>query len=295
VVRSDDITADPRYGQMEPHRGMPAGHLPVRSYLAASVMSRDGEVIGGLFFGHAQVARFDARAEAVLIGLAAQAAVAIEAARLHEAALYELAERRAGEERQRLLLNELNHRVKNTLAAVQSIAFQTLRSARTPIDFRTAFEARLTALSQTHNLLTERSWKEASLADILEAEMEPHGPDAGRFLLRPGAEVRLSPKAAVALGMAIHELATNAAKYGALSTARGQVEVKWTVKGQDLRLDWRERGGPAVTPPERRGFGSRLLEQGLVGELSGEVSMRYEPEGLRCTMVLPMSALEPQP
>ncbi|MDB5440251.1 MAG: histidine kinase [Caulobacteraceae bacterium] len=294
VVRSDDITADPRYGQMAPHYGMPPGHLPVRSYLAASVLSRDGEVIGGLFFGHAQAGVFDMRSEAVLIGLAAQAAVAIEAARLHEAALRELGERRAAEERQRLLLNELNHRVKNTLAAVQSIAFQTLRSARTPFDFRTAFEARLMALSQTHNLLTERSWKEASLADIVEVEMEPHGPDVGRFLLHPGAEVRLNPKAAVALGMAIHELATNAAKYGALSTARGRVEVRWTVKRKELRLDWRERGGPMVSPPQRRGFGSRLLERGLAGELSGEVSMHYEPEGLRCTMRLPMTALEPQ-
>jgi GAF domain-containing protein len=128
TVRSDDITKDPRYGQLAPYYdyGMPKGHLPVTSYLAVPVISRSGEVLGGLFFGHEEPARFTARHEELLVGIAGQAAIGIDNARLYQAAQREIAERRQAEQHRQLLMNELNHRVKNTLATVQSIAAQTL-------------------------------------------------------------------------------------------------------------------------------------------------------------------------
>jgi len=202
----------------------------------------------------------------------------------------DITERRKAEARQALLLNELNHRVKNTLAAVQSIAFQTLRSARTPADFRDAFESRLMALSQTHNLLTEENWEGARLRAVLQTELDAFSGD-GRTLVE-GPDIQLSPKAAVAIGMGFHELATNASKYGSLSTAGGGLTVRWRVEDGCLELVWREEGGPNVSPPGRRGFGSRLLEQGLSAELGGTVQLNYAEQGLTCVMRLPLAGLE---
>ncbi|WP_374654033.1 sensor histidine kinase [Phenylobacterium sp.] len=301
IIRSDDITADPRYGRNAPYHGMPKGHLPVRSYLAVPVVSRSGEVLGGLFFGHPEPARFTERLEHLMAGVGAQAAVAIDNVRLHKAARAEVAERRAAEERQRLLLNELNHRVKNTLASVQSIARQSLQNADDVVTFRRAFEARLMALSQTHNLLTAQNWEGASLLDILAAELRPHGGGraggGSRFTLEGEVDVKLKPKAAVALGMAVHELATNALKYGALSAPEGHVALRLHLIGREddrrLVIEWVESGGPAVSQPARKGFGSRLLERGLTGELAGRVRLDYDPAGLSCRMELPLRGLEP--
>jgi two-component sensor histidine kinase/PAS domain-containing protein len=209
----------------------------------------------------------------------------------------DVTERKEAEERQRLLLNELNHRVKNTLATVQSIASQTLRTATSETAFRDAFEARLVALSKTHNLLTDQNWRGASLHDLVISELRPHagGREGGgsRILLESEHDIRLNPKAAVALGMAMHELATNAVKYGALSVPGGRVTVRSRVDGRCLIVDWVESGGPSVESPRRRGFGSRLLEQGLAGELAGDVRLDYLPAGLVCHMELPLHALEP--
>ena len=208
----------------------------------------------------------------------------------------DVTERKRAEERQRLLLNELNHRVKNTLATVQSIATQTLRNTQDTKTFRDSFEARLLALSQTHNLLTEQNWESASLREIVDAELEAF---AGRERLDfdYARDLRLNPKATVAIGMAVHELATNAAKYGALSTPEGRVTVAWSVDPPQaptrLLLTWTERDGPSVTPPTRRGFGARLLERGLAGELSGVVRLAYDQSGLVCAMTLTLAALEP--
>jgi len=413
VVRSDDITQDPRYGLNAPREGMPEGHLPVRSYLALPVATRRGEVLGGLFFGHPLPGRFTARDETLLVGLGGQVAATIESIRLTAGAMAELTERRRAEERlkfaldaggmgswdldvathayeasdlckrnygrapeepftfadliatlhpddrprvlaaidsairdgadydveyrvvlpsgelrwlhargraaqtaddggarrlagvslditdrkraderQKLLVNELNHRVKNSLATVQSIAAQTLRSSASPEFFREAFETRLIALSQTHDLLTRESWAGASLREVFDVELRAMaGEDRVTFAYE--ADVRLNPKAAVALGMGIHELATNAVKYGALSVPGGGVDVTWTVEEDILRMVWAERGGPPVTPPARRGFGARLLERGLAAELSGGVELNYDAEGLVCQMALPLRALEP--
>jgi len=185
-------------------------------------------------------------------------------------------------EHQRLLLNELNHRVKNTLSTVQSIALQTARQTGAPDAFMTAFEGRLLSLSKTHTTLMNEEWEGAALHDVLEGELLHYG--EGRIDLH-GPAVLLPPRAALALGLVIHELATNASKYGALSSPTGRVGVSWTLDddagGSRLRLEWTERGGPTVTQPTRRGFGSRLIERSLVGELSGDVETYYDAEGFR--------------
>lgn len=413
VVRSDDITQDPRYGRNAPRHGMPEGHLPVRSYLAIPVANRRGEVLGGLIFGHPDAGRFTARDETLLLGMGAQVAATIDSIKLNADARAELdqrrraeerlkfaldsgrmgswdldvatrayeasdlcrmnygrrpdesfgfadlvdtihpddrprilaaiessirdgadydveyrvvhpngdlrwlhargraatiaddggarrlagvsldiTERKRAEERQKLLVNELNHRVKNSLATVQSIAAQTLRSVAAPEFFREAFESRLIALSQTHDLLTRESWEGASLREVIDAEMHAMAAE-DRVSFDYDTDIRLSPKAAVALGMGVHELATNASKYGALSASHGRVIVAWSLDRDVLRLTWTERDGPEVHPPARRGFGARLLERGLAAELSGAVDLTYDAAGVVCLMALPLRALEP--
>jgi two-component sensor histidine kinase len=290
VVRSDDITADPRYGRNSPRKGMPEGHLPVRSYLAVPVTSRSGEVLGGLFFGHSDVGVFTARAEELVRGVAGQAAVAIDNARLYAAAQQEIERRRRSEEQQQLLINELNHRVKNTLATVQSIVAQTSRSGRTAEEVREATEGRLLALSAAHDLLTRHYWEGADVCVVVERALAPfRGDGAGRIRLG-GPRAALAPQQALAIAMALHELATNAVKYGALSVASGRVLVDWTVDDGRLRLNWAEQGGPPVSAPSGRGFGSRLLERGLARDLGGEVRIAFEPAGVRCEIRAPMAA-----
>ena len=204
----------------------------------------------------------------------------------------DITERKRAEDRQKLLVNELNHRVKNSLATVQSIAAQTLRSITSPEFFREAFESRLIALSHTHDLLTRESWEGASLREVVDGELRAMAAE-DRVTFDYASDLRLNPKAAVALGMGIHELATNAVKYGAWSVPGGEVIVAWRQDGDLLRLSWTERGGPPVNNPTRRGFGARLLERGLAAELSGGVELTYDPTGLVCHMALPRRALEP--
>lgn len=183
-------------------------------------------------------------------------------------------------EQQRLLLDELNHRVKNTLATVQAIARQTLRGALTPEDFARAFEARLLALSQTHNALTDSQWAGAGLRQILAQELAPYDPAR---IAMDGPDVNLPARVALSLGMVFHELATNAAKYGALSVETGRLLLTWRAEPPGmLSFEWREAGGPAVAAPSRRGFGSRLIERSIGAELRGQVAIDYAPEGLAC-------------
>lgn len=285
VVRVADVTQDPRYGHNPPHKGMPEGHLGFRSYLAAPVRSRSGEVIGALLFGHEDVGVFTVRAERLIVGLANQAAVAIDNARLYQAAQREIAERRRAEEHQRLLMNELNHRVKNTLATVQSMGAQTMRTGRSLTEAREAFVSRLMALSAAHNLLTAESWESADLEDVVRMGVAAFDePPGARFSVEgPGA--RLKAPHALGLAMALHELGSNAVKYGALSGDGGRVGIAWTLKPSgEIAFVWEEFDGPAVEPPMRRGFGSRLIQEGLARELNGEVTMDYRPQGLRCEL-----------
>ncbi len=279
VLRETDIAATDGEG------GTGEGGLPMRSWLAAPVMGRSGDVLGGLAFGHRKAGRFDARSERVIASLAAQAAIALDNANLWR-------DMRGEMDHRKLLLDELNHRVKNTLATVQSMAAQTLRGADSLPRFHQAFESRLIALSSTHNLLTKGAWKGASLRELLKAELAPFEHESGRVTM-DGPDVRLRPAEATSLGMAFHELTTNAVKYGALSRPEGRLHVGWSLtpfEGREcLSLEWRERGGPQVSPPGRRGFGSRLIERGLVAQHNGKAEMRFEPEGLTCTIDIPLA------
>jgi two-component sensor histidine kinase len=203
----------------------------------------------------------------------------------------DVTDRKLAEARQRLLLDELNHRVKNTLAVVRSIAGQTLRGGRTLAEARDALAERLRALAEAHDLLTGSGWRGAGLRALAEAEL---GPYAGRASAE-GPDLTLGPKAALALGLALHELATNAAKHGALSVPGGRVEVAWGLEGDAnervLRLGWRELGGPPVAATSRHGFGRTLIEQGLRHDLGGEVALEFRPEGLACELRVPASAV----
>ncbi|MDI6623537.1 MAG: HWE histidine kinase domain-containing protein [Brevundimonas sp.] len=191
-------------------------------------------------------------------------------------------------ERQKLMIDELNHRVKNTLATVQSIAMQTARSHGDPRTFAEGFQARLLALSHTHDLLTRSHWEGADLGAILQHETEAHG---SARVSANGPLVALPPAAALSFGMIFHELATNAAKYGALSAPDGRVLVDWSVADQTnprLELVWREIGGPPVAPPDRKGFGSRLIERNVRHDLAGEVELDYAGDGFTATFSIPL-------
>lgn len=183
----------------------------------------------------------------------------------------------------RLLINELNHRVKNTLATVQSMAAQTLRNEPNPTVAFEKFEARLMGLSRVHDILTRESWHGAELREVAERALQPFD-EAGARVSIQGPPVWLQPGGALTMALAFHELATNALKYGALSTAGGHVRLTWTYEADSraLEVTWIETDGPSVSPPTRKGFGSRLIERSLRGELKGEAVMDYRPEGLSC-------------
>jgi two-component sensor histidine kinase len=194
----------------------------------------------------------------------------------------EIEHRRRIERHQNLLLDELNHRVKNTLATVQAMAMQTLKGV--DLAARDSFLARLFALSGQHDLLTLDNWEGASFEGVVRRALRPWREDERTRFQVSGPAVHLDPKKALALGMAFHELASNAATYGAFSNATGTVHVSWTISpDQRLKLVWEERGGPQVAQPERRGFGLRLIEYGLAREISGRVQLDFRPEGLICT------------
>lgn len=386
IVRSDDIRADPRYGKNSPHKGMPKGHLPVVSYLAVPVISRSGDVLGGLFFAHDKPGVFTQESEDIVAGIAAHAAIAIDNARLFQAekrlasivgtsddailtktlegiitSWNDGAERMFGytcaemvgrsvmqlipedrhdeepgiiarisrgerahpyetvrihkngslidislsvspikdqagkvvgastiardvthkvkaERAQRLLVEEMRHRVKNSLATVQAIATQSLRSASE--EERTAFVARLHALAGAHDVLTQENWQRAPLRDIINQALTPFG--STRFTIA-GPYVQVDAGKALQLTMALHELATNAVKYGALSNATGNVQIDWAVVEEDaasrLRLCWKESGGPPVHQTGRKGFGSKLIEVSL-----DRSEVVFAPEGVSCVL-----------
>jgi PAS domain S-box-containing protein len=208
----------------------------------------------------------------------------------------DVTERVLMERHQRLLMAELNHRVKNTLAIVQGLAHQTFRSLGLAEEASNTFEGRLEALSRAHNLLTRENWDSADMRDIVEGALITHGGLTERCTIQ-GPRMRLQPKPAVTLALALHELATNATKYGALSTPGGRIDVIWRVTaGAEPRLiiEWRESGGPPVTPPQRTGFGTRMIERALATELRATAKMNFDPAGLICTIDAPLPPLAPE-
>jgi PAS domain S-box-containing protein len=413
VIRSDDITRDPRYGRMGPHHGMPPGHLPVRSYLAVPVVSRSGEVIGGLFFGHAKNAAFARRHERVMVGIAAQAAVAIDNARLYGAAQAELRKRIAVEdtlreterrlnavldnatvaiflmnERQEcvymnaaaenltgyslaetagralhdvihhtrpdgrhfpreecpidrafpennkeqgeevfvhkdgrfypvaftaspihdeaartvgtiievrditgekqdqrareLLMREVDHRARNALTVVQSIL--RLTSAADIASFRETVLGRVEALARAQGSLADRQWHGAPLSEVVEGALAAVASPEHYELVGPS--LMLAPEQVQPVSMIVHELATNARKYGALSSPGGRLRVAWRTGEGDVEITWREEGGPPVQEPEKKGFGSRLIRE-LAAQLGGSFSKAWLVSGIAARLTLP--------
>jgi two-component sensor histidine kinase len=197
----------------------------------------------------------------------------------------DITERKQWEATQKLLLDELNHRVKNTLATIQAIAGQTLRATNSPGEFVEAFSGRLQSLGRAHSLLTQSSWEGADLADIVRDQLAIR--DSERIVVS-GPRVFLPPQSAVYLALVLHELGTNARKYGALCGASGRVFLDWSVgRGRTLELDWIEREGPAVTTPGSVGFGTKLIEQSVKG-LGGDVHVEFAATGLSCQIKLPL-------
>lgn len=208
---------------------------------------------------------------------------------------YDITERKLGEERQRLLLRELNHRVKNTLATVQALATQTVRHARQPSEFLQAFGARLQALGVAHNLLSDREWRGIGIRELVQIEVKPFESVQQPRMTISGADLLLSPDQAVGLGLILHELASNALQYGSLSAPSGKVDLDWKTLGKRgarrLVLTWRESGGPKVAPPERQGFGSILIRRSLAKVISSEVTHEYRPEGVFAEISMPLEDL----
>jgi len=201
------------------------------------------------------------------------------------AASYDVTDVRTGMKRQQILLDEINHRVKNTLATVQSIARVSLSSATTMEDYAEAFERRLIALSGAYNLLTENNWEGADLRAIVERTLAPFA-RGGRTSLS-GPALTLTSKLTLAMSAAVQELSTNAAKYGALSVEQGRLDVSWSRQDDGrIAFSWIERDGPPVHKPTRRGFGTRLIQDILALDSGWSVTLDYAPEGLRCTMLI---------
>ncbi|WP_075218003.1 PAS domain-containing protein [Mongoliimonas terrestris] len=426
VVRSDDITKDPRYGNNDPHWGMPKGHLPVRSYLAVPVASRSGEVIGGLFFGHSDPGVFTERSERLMTGIASQAAVAIDNARLFRAAQHEIAERvrkealleeseefsrsvlqstadcimvleldgslqfmndngrrlmevddfatiyrepwtslwpkesaveaaaamqaarsgetgrfsafcpsikgtpkwwdvvvtavtgaddkpvrlvsisrdvttqRRSEEARQLLLRELNHRVKNLFAIVSGMVTMTARAAPSVEEMASTLKGRLGALAKAHELIRSAIIPEAdhlektSLLTLIQEIVRPHlDGSKGDQLTLEGHELSVGVSAATSLALILHELATNAAKYGALADADGRLKIKWGVLDGHLQLYWDEHvTEPAVRPPSRQGFGSKLAHLSATGQLGGSIAYDWQRTGVKISLTLPLDQLQ---
>ncbi|MCT7377306.1 PAS domain-containing sensor histidine kinase [Chelativorans salis] len=206
--------------------------------------------------------------------------------------LVDITERKRAESRQKVLIDELNHRVKNTLATAQSLAGQTARHAESLEDFNRQFEARLLALSRAHSLLTEWQWEDTPLDSLARAVLAPVAGEAAVRITIDGPSVDLNPRAALSFTMALNELATNAVKYGALSSETGTISINWRLAGKRhsmLSLKWRECGGPPVTPPTRRGFGTRLMERCIERDLEGKFDLAFSPDGISCHISIPLA------
>jgi len=271
----DDVKLDPRTAP----RYAAYRDIQVRGLIVVPLV-RNGR-LDALFYAHDPKPRAWSREDAALME---------EVASRTWAALARARVERQASERQRLLINELNHRVKNTLATIQSLVHQTLRDGVVTAEARERLTERLLALSTAHNVLTRENWKSADLGEIAREALRPYDDPPGVHIDISGPPARLAPNVALALSMALHELATNAVKYGALSSPNGRVAVAWAPvpTSAAMALDWRETGGPPVTPPTSKGFGSRLLSS-LTGELGAPADVCYAPDGVTCRLRAPVA------
>lgn len=209
-----------------------------------------------------------------------------------EALRVALADLEVGRRHQQLLINELNHRVKNTLSIVQSLAYQTLRGANVEPSVREAFTGRLVALAEAHDLLNIENWESARLEDVMLQAIRAQAPELVTRIQLSGPTVLLNPKQALSIAMATHELTTNAIKYGALSTEQGHVQIHWSVDetaaARWMELSWVELQGPQIKATNPPGFGTRLIQRGLAAELDGEANLSFQPDGVQCVIRAPL-------
>jgi PAS domain S-box-containing protein len=214
-------------------------------------------------------------------------------------AAVDVTERKEGEAHLRLLMRELTHRSKNLLAVIQAMARQTARHAGSIDGFLEQFGARLQAMARSHDLLVQEEWHGVALAELVRSQLAPYGDRGGSQLRVEGPAVMLRPEAAQSLGLALHELAVNAATYGSLSTPAGQLSISWSWQPRHeppaVEILWLERGGPTVDVPVRRGFGSLVVERNLARALEAEVELTFVPEGVRARIVIPVSHLTRPP
>jgi two-component sensor histidine kinase len=211
------------------------------------------------------------------------------------ASAVDVTDRHEAQDTQRLLMRELDHRMKNTLQVIQAIIRRTARAQTSIPAFEASLLGRIRAMSRAHELLAGERWLGADIDTIV--RQETGGFDIGGVVRIGGPPVRLNPKAALSIALAVHELATNASKYGALSTPNGRVDISWSLQrvGNEpwLAILWQEAGGPPVTPPEDRGFGSMLIERSIAYELGGDAVMEFRKEGLVCTIKVPLQTIRP--
>jgi two-component sensor histidine kinase len=198
--------------------------------------------------------------------------------------MLDLSKEKRADAQQRGLIDELNHRVKNTLATIQSLAAQTFRG----VEGDSRFEGRLLALSRVHDQLSRNAWEWADLWTIADDTFARLRNASGAVATVEGPAVHLKPRAALAVGMVLHELACNAERHGALSTPKGKVGLVWRVEDDRLTIDWREENGPSVVAPKKRGFGLRLVERAIAHELGGRPTIAFDGKGVHCTMEIPL-------
>lgn len=276
-----DTTKDPRFAS----NPLVTGEPNLRFYAGALLETPDGLPLGTVCVLDYKARELTEEQAFTLRALARQVMAQLELRRI-------VAEYKKAQLQQQLLIRELHHRVKNTLATVQSIMGSTARASSTMEEFQNAFTGRVISLAKTHSLLTEERWQTVPLHDLVCLELEPYDDATGKRVKIRGPQVELVPEMAVPIGMAIHEMTTNAVKHGALSEFGGVVEVTWselTEGGQrKLHLEWVERHGPPVEPPTRKGFGSRLLERVLTAQIHADVTTDYRPEGLHIQVAVPL-------
>jgi two-component sensor histidine kinase len=278
-----DLSLDPRFRESALVQGPP--HL--RFYAGAPLLTPTGLPLGMLCVLDTQARRLTEGQREGLQALARQVMAQIELRRL-------LLERDEVLSQKDLLVRELHHRVKNTLTTVQSVMNSTVRATTTVPEFQQAFAGRVSSLAKTHALLTEHDWQAVSFRDLLWAELGPFDNGSARRILLEGPAVTLPSDLAIPIGMAVHELTSNAAKYGALADPEGSIVVRWQAVRRDgrphLAFEWSEHDGPPVALPTREGFGSRLLRRVLTQQVNAEVAVDYAADGLRVAVTLPLAS-----
>jgi PAS domain S-box-containing protein len=206
--------------------------------------------------------------------------------------LTEITDRKRAETQQTMLIAELNHRVKNILAIVQSVAWQTLSANQSPSEFKRAFDGRLRAISLAHDILTQGRWGHVDFEQLVERSLAPYlGGDHGKRAEWSGSRLSLPPNMVVPLSMVLHELSTNAAKYGAFSVEHGRVDIAWRTEGGKVRFTWIEENGPPIEGEIKAGFGSKLISRVVSYDLVGTAGLHFDREGFRCTLTFPIPQL----